>query len=413
MSLANKQQVKRKRINRNKPKNWKKNDFSAEEKALADVGQKPEKKVSDILASEEKVLTKFEKARSKVSQVDKILSSKPAADLRKARVVNTRTDLRKVKKNMHMKKPKVTATFAGKKGNAKAGAFYDLWSSSAPADGRDKSELVADKLFKRNKISTQTLKVNGQHKKPKHMLKGPKSICKSSVVAPHAGTSYNPDKEAHNELLDVEILRELQKQEKEEKLVRATQIDPSRYVTVAEREKEDREGLHLSGEEEEEEADEQEESSELPVLSNVTVPKTRQKRRREKQQKDMQRELKDAKAKRVRDNEVFRTKALVKEINSKKAANKEKSDAKRAAKQAKMPQLSYMKFEEPDQDLLLPEELPDSLRVLKPEGDLLTDQYKSYQRRCIVEARKKFRPKKRTGGKVKFQEKRDFRDITL
>ena len=411
MSLANKQQGKRKRLNRNKPKNFKKIDVSAEEKVLADVGQKPEKKVSDILVSEEKVLTKFEKARSKVSHIDKILSSKPAADLRKARVVNTRTDLRKVKKNMHMKKPKVTASFAGKKDSAKAGAFYDLWSSSAPDDGRDTSELVADKLFKRNKVATQTLKVNGQHKKPKHMFKGPSSVCKSSVVAPHAGSSYNPDAEAHRELLDVEILRELQKQEKEEKLVRATQIDPSRYVTVADREKEDLEGL--CSEEEADDQDEQEEISELPILSNVTVPKTRQKRRREKLQKDMQRELKDAKAKRVRDNEVFRTKTLIKEINNKKAANKETSDAKRAIKAAKMPQLSYMKFEEPDQDLLLPEELPDSLRKLKPEGDLMTDQYKSYQRRCIVEARKKFRPKKRTGGKVKFQEKRDFRGITL
>ena len=411
MSLANNQQGKKKKLRRNKQKNFKKIDVSAEEKALADAGQKPEKKMSEMFMPEEKALTKFERARSKVSHVDEILSHKPAADLRKARVVNKRTDLRKVIKNMHTKKPKPAAVL--KKGSQKAGAFYDLWSSSGPADGRDKSDHVADKLFKRSEIAKQTLKVNGQHKKPKHMYKKPNAVCQNSVVAPHAGSSYNPDMEEHTNLLEMEAMKEIEKLEKEEKLKRVTEIDPSRYVTVAEREKEDREGLNLSDSEEEEPEDQEEESSELPVLSNVTVPKTRQKRRREKMQKDLLREQNDAKAKRMRDNEVFRTKTLIKQIKKDKAINEKRSEAKRAMKKLKMPQLSYMKFEEPDQDLLLKDELPESLRQLKPEGDLLTDQYKSFQRRAIVEARKKFRPKKRTGGKVKFQEKRDFREITL
>jgi len=413
MSLANKNQGKKKKMQRNKAKNFKKIDVSAEEKALMDAGQKPEKKMSDIFAPEEKTLTKFEKARMKMSQADKILAHKPAADLRKTRVVNKRTDLRKVIKNMHTKKTKPSPVL--KKGSAKAGAFYNLWSSSTVEDGRDKSDHVADKLFKRSEIAKQTLKVNGQHKKPKHMYKKPKAVCQNSVVAPHAGSSYNPDMEQHTELLEMEAMKEIEKLEKEVKLRRATEIDPSRYVTVAEREKEDREGLNLSESEEEEEAvnQEEEEGSELPVLSNVTVPKTRQKRRREKMQRDLQREQNDAKAKRMRDNEVFRTKTLIKEIKEDKAVSEMRTEAKRAMKKEKMPQLSYMKFEEPDQDILLKDELPESLRQLKPEGDLLTDQYKSFQRRAIVEARKKFRPKKRTGGKVKFQEKRDFREITL
>ena len=78
------------------------------------------------------------------------------------------------------------------------------------------------------------------------------------------------------------------------------------------------------------------------------------------------------------------------------------------AKKFEPAKLSKHKYEEPETELKLSDELAGSLRGLKPEGNLLADRFKSLQKRNVIETRVKAKivknPKKR-----KRLEKRNYK----
>ncbi|CAK7218332.1 hypothetical protein SCUCBS95973_003448 [Sporothrix curviconia] len=74
-------------------------------------------------------------------------------------------------------------------------------------------------------------------------------------------------------------------------------------------------------------------------------------------------------------------------------------------------QLGKFHLPEKDLELMLPDELPDSLRLLKPEGNLLKDRYRSLLVRGKVEARRK-RPFRKQA-KAKITEKWAHKDFHL
>uniref|UniRef100_A0A8C2RPE2 Ribosome biogenesis protein NOP53 n=1 Tax=Capra hircus TaxID=9925 RepID=A0A8C2RPE2_CAPHI len=67
------------------------------------------------------------------------------------------------------------------------------------------------------------------------------------------------------------------------------------------------------------------------------------------------------------------------------------------------------RYQDPDIDVQLSSELSDSLRTLKPEGNILRDRFKSFQRRNLIEPRERAKFKRKY--KVKLVEKRAFREI--
>ncbi|KAM7004091.1 ribosome biogenesis protein NOP53 [Passerculus sandwichensis] len=73
--------------------------------------------------------------------------------------------------------------------------------------------------------------------------------------------------------------------------------------------------------------------------------------------------------------------------------------------------LGRLRYEEPELELQLSEEIPECLRSLRPEGNLLRDRFRSLQRRNILEPRLRAKFKRRY--KVKYVEKRSFRAVTL
>lgn len=74
------------------------------------------------------------------------------------------------------------------------------------------------------------------------------------------------------------------------------------------------------------------------------------------------------------------------EAREKKLAKlQEKRDKLRAIKEKEPKQLSKRKFEPLDLEFNLGEELNGNLRGIKPEGSILEDRYKSFQRRNIIE----------------------------
>ncbi|CAK7211221.1 hypothetical protein SEUCBS140593_001098 [Sporothrix eucalyptigena] len=74
-------------------------------------------------------------------------------------------------------------------------------------------------------------------------------------------------------------------------------------------------------------------------------------------------------------------------------------------------QLGKFRLPEKDLEIMLPDELPDSLRLLKPEGNLLKDRYRSLLVRGKVEARRK-RPFRKQA-KAKITEKWAHKDFHL
>ena len=74
------------------------------------------------------------------------------------------------------------------------------------------------------------------------------------------------------------------------------------------------------------------------------------------------------------------------EARGKKLAKlQEKRDKIRAIKEKEPKQLSKRKFEPLDLEFNLVEELNGNLRCIKPEGNILEDRYKSFQRRNVIE----------------------------
>merc|ERR1719431_388762 len=116
---------------------------------------------------------------------------------------------------------------------------------------------------------------------------------------------------------------------KEEKVARAVYVDPKNYVTEEMRDQELKEGLFAMDSDDDNSDKEDEDSSNEEIHTTVTVPKTRKRRRREQMEKDAIRKRKEEKAKRIRDNQVFRTKTLISEIAKGKAASKAKQEKKK------------------------------------------------------------------------------------
>jgi len=396
--ISGKVKKKRQRWSKNKKKNWsKKIDISEIEDALdkkrleSRTGGPIEDKKDEELFIIEKIPSTLNpsiyKARKKVLMVDKVLGVRDE--------VKKPIQKKSIKKKWEKKKkpqkdsPVVTDPNGPKN--------FDLWSSSA--------DKVSEQLFKVSSVAKHTQEVIGKNKKPEHMMKAPKAIFTTAVEVAHPGSSYNPTFDDHQNLLAEEYEKEALKMKKEIKIQNAVYVDPSEYVTVEIAEKELKEGLFDKEEDVKEEESENEE-----LYSSVTVPKTRKRRKKEMEQKMLLRKKEEMKAKNRRENEVFRTKTLLDELKKEKVESLKRIEKRNQVQ--KQPQLSYMKFEKPDQDLQLSEEIEGSLRKLKPEGNILFDRYKSFQHRCIIEPRKRFKPAKRSHHN-KYQEKRSFREITL
>ncbi len=79
--------------------------------------------------------------------------------------------------------------------------------------------------------------------------------------------------------------------------------------------------------------------------------------------------------------------------------------------QLRRKKLGRMKLPEADLELVLPDELQDSLRRLKPEGNLLKDRYRNMLVQGKVESRRKIPFKKRPN--VKFTEKWSYKDFRI
>lgn len=250
-------------------------------------------------------------------------------------------------------------------------------------------------------------------KKPITLAANGKSV--PAVKKPDGGYSYNPVVSDYMTRLEHESEKAI---EAERKRLEALEADRLRQEATA------RSAAEAEAAEAKAELSEWDEDSAWEGLSEaegISVKRPKRKtpaqRNKYKRRKAEEGLIKHEAMMRKKHEQAKRIKELTEEVEQRQMAiavqKMEMSDGESEGDDTELrrKQLGRFKLPEKDLELVLPEELQDSLRLLKPEGNLLKDRYRSMLVRGKIEARQK-RPFHRQA-KVKFTEKWTHKDFDI
>lgn len=228
------------------------------------------------------------------------------------------------------------------------------------------------------------------------------------VEPPHPGSSYNPAYEDHQELLSLCVVEEESKIAKEEALEARLRIPPGTQPADEESTlREMAEGLFrddtkLEIKEEPTDLEEIDLKNEEYTAPTAPVSAERRKRRaqraREEKMKREKEKRENEKLEKRRMNDLYRLKSVKSSLKEEEAKIDQRVARRRERKAAKLggaAKLSRQTFEEPEKDVNLSEELGGSLRLLKAEGSILYDRFKSLQKRNVIEVGTKQKKKRK------------------
>ncbi|KAI1437979.1 ribosome biogenesis protein Nop53/GLTSCR2 [Xylaria sp. CBS 124048] len=299
------------------------------------------------------------------------------------------------------------------------------------ADGHHESTVeIADASYDPWAVVPQPATTDMVKDKRNDKVKAPKSLPQKSisllasgkavpaVPKPAGGYSYNPKFEDYEARYTEEGIKAVKAEQ-----IRLAQEEAERVKAEAAA----RSAAEAEAAEARAELSEWDEDSEWEGLQSAgeelrpTVKKQKRKTPAERnkvvRRKNEERRLKhDAKTK-LRKEELERIKQIAKEVAEREqtlaAAQAEESDSSLASNDEvlRRKQLGKMKLPEKDLELVLPDELQDSLRLLKPEGNLLKDRYRSLLVRGKMESRRRIPFKKQA--RTKVTEKWSYKDFNI
>lgn len=280
---------------------------------------------------------------------------------------------------------------AERKGATKADK--DLWVEE---DFRDKIPGLNDERWISRDLAVHVAGNVGRKVVKTHSSLHHKTTKAKKFEPPHPGMSYNPSLKAHQELLSQVVNHEEGVIKKEQHLKRVTTSMFSK-VTPEERDKrhifEMSEGMQddqeHQGEADPDAEDDQEQST---AYSTVNAPvenkkKSKQARNKELKQKELQRLHEVKKALKKQTADLIRIKSIRAELKEEaEDLNDLKKRRKATAERKKFEpkRLGRHKFEEPDLDVNMPEDIAGNLRNVKTESNLLTDRFKLLQKRNML-----------------------------
>ncbi|XP_030007537.1 ribosome biogenesis protein NOP53 isoform X1 [Sphaeramia orbicularis] len=334
----------------------------------------------DVLAYQQPNAKKLRRIAQKAEQ----LAAKGVVPRRQKQLLNRRPVERTVKK---------AVTEAN---NNPDRDYYDIWGQESKDSGDPwYLQQTRKKLVKR----------------PEKLNEKPSVLPAVEVIAP--GGSYNPDFFSHQALLQEAHEVEVKKQKEEDKIVRQITVNKEDTATEETIFQEQVEGLVEEENEEEETAPDDEEES--VVVGAIAVAEKKTERQRKRQRADKIKEQQRLADRRQVDQrqQLFQLrsiKASIKQQEKATAVRQIKRKVKQEAQKAQPRRLGRLKFQPQDLEVQLSDELAGSLRQLKPEGSVLKDRFKSLQKRNLIEPRERAKFKRRH--KVKYVEKRAFRAIT-
>ena len=274
---------------------------------------------------------------------------------------------------------------------------FDLWGNDNTK--QDKKQIENDPWLDdqaKNYILKNT-PGNFSRKLPSDRHDKPSDL--APVEAPHAGLSYNPSLKDHQDLLWKAAMVEMNKERAERKIEYHTdRMFPDRKDAPTAKTwiKEMSEGIPELNKDEKESEDEEEvpieESESEDEEAKSFKPKTKVQRNREKREKYAENVKKAKLEEKKKGQDLFRMKSMKKDLALKDKTIELRQEIKGRKKKEKrfLPaQLSGVKYEDPEIPLKLGEELTGNLRNLKPEGNILEDRFRSFQKRNVVETRQK------------------------
>lgn len=156
---------------------------------------------------------------------------------------------------------------------------------------------------------------------------------------------------------------------------------------------------------------------ELSVRAKRPERKTQAQRNRIKRRKEAEQKAKHETAMKKKNAQAERARSIAREVAERERALElervEMSDGSTEGNEVELRRRQLGKFRLPEKDLelVLPEELQDSLRLLKPEGNLLKDRYRSLLVRGKMESRRRIPFRKQA--KKKVTEKWTHKDFEL
>ncbi|KAM4743445.1 ribosome biogenesis protein NOP53 isoform 2-T2 [Anableps anableps] len=334
----------------------------------------------DILAYQQPNAKKLRRIAQKAER----LAAKGVVPRRQKQLLNRRPTDRTVKKAV------------AEANNNPAREYYDIWGQE--------STVSADPWY---------LQQTGKKlvKRPEKLNEKPSVLPAVEVIAP--GGSYNPDFFSHQALLQEAHKVEVQKKKKEDKLEKQLAVNKEDKATEESNLREQVEGL-LEEENEEEDLAPAKEDDEVALAAiAVTQKKTEKQIKKEKAEKLKEQQRLTNRRQTEQQQQLFQLRSIKASIRQQEEKTKSKQmqrKAKQEAQKAQPRRLGKLKFQAPDLDVQLSDELAGSLRQLKPEGSILKDRFKSLQKRNLIEPRERAKFKRKL--KVKYVEKRAFKEIT-
>ncbi|KAM0814758.1 putative Ribosome biogenesis protein NOP53 [Seiridium cardinale] len=263
---------------------------------------------------------------------------------------------------------------------------------------------------------------NDEKKAPKSITEKAISLAASgktvpAVAKPTGGYSYNPSFPEYEARYNEEAKKVVEAEKKrlaEEEADRVKMEAAARSAAEAEaaearaelsewEEDSEWEGFQSGGEE-------------LKLSAKKSGRKTQVQRNKIKRRKEEERRLKHEEKTKVRKAQLEQIKELAKAASERDQAralvkaDESDSTIDGTDEILRRKQLGKLKLPEKDLELILPDELQDSLRLLKPEGNLLKDRYRSLLVRGKLEARR--RTAKRQA-RMKSTEKWTYKDFRI
>ncbi|KAL4917501.1 hypothetical protein BDW62DRAFT_211192 [Aspergillus aurantiobrunneus] len=335
----------------------------------------------------------YRKQHKKVLKADEILAQRSAiapVDTRKREnskvtdgVVEPKTKKHKSDwvSRKEWKRLKQVAKEGNPMGKSSDSGFYDPWADEADPTPLDDPKF--DYLEKpKPKVAPDTLK-----QAPISLAANGKAV--PSVRTPTAGTSYNPTFEEWDELLQEQGQKAV---EEEKKRLEEERKEQERKRLIAEAKDDD--GEARSDDESAWEGFESE--YEKPEWLNKKRPerKTKAQRNKIKRRKEAERQAKWEAQKTKKEDQVAQAKAISERVKQQELQRQEPgSDGDDSSEEGddtvlrRKPLGKLSRAPEKPVEVVLPDELQDSLRLLKPEGNLLDDRFRTLIVQGKLEAR--------------------------
>lgn len=308
---------------------------------------------------------------------------------------------------------------------------YDVWGEETEDPDYKEVKIPIPEVLTRSSGTSYTKAT----KAPSTLKQAPIKVRETEAV-PHGGKSFNPSFEKWQDLIKQEYFREKTKEDQKIALeehkkrilflidtLHDNELDEDSDEEEKEKEEENNAENEnatankekKSGEEEGEEEDDEEEDERYLLSVNAPVvnkEKTKAQRNREKRHKErvrLETELKELKL-RLKELEELPDTPIIEEPKTSEVSEKTKRE-KSEENKLKRNKKKLFKHRSIDEsiEVKLSDELSDSLRKLKPEGNLFYDEMRKLQNSGKVEARVPLKQKKKYAPKI--TEKWTYKDF--